>query len=422
MKSQKPSSPLSVISALLVNKETAVDAWFEKRWSTLKPLPYFSCDLRHSLAKLAVVDTNIFPAGFNNLCNAFSRETITAFKNYFNTYHPQVKKIALLAQSHTRNKFYLMNVCKLKQLLTEAGLECRVTMLLDHYPDESFTITLDDSYRLELYRPDTNSSHFSLGHGFHPDIILSNNDFSNGVPAALQKTTVPIVPNPRLGWHRRRKNDHFAILADLTNDLAQTFAFDPWLIMAHTQKIEITDSENSATLAKAVDGVISQVQKKYEQYGITEQPYVFIKSDSGTYGMGIITANSGEEVAKLNRKKRAKLFSSKAGNAIESFIIQEGIPTLDTYSDYPIEPVIYGVGKQPIGGFFRIHESKNRYESLNAPGMSFSCLCLHKLDEPHESEFIDCTAKRDLIVCAKFLSRLAALAAAIECHMLTINH
>ncbi len=76
--------------------------------------------------------------------------------------------------------------------------------------------------------------------------------------------------------------------------------------------------------------------------------------------------------------------------------------------------MIYGIGKNAIGGFFRIHEDKNPFESLNAPGMSFSCLCLHKLDEEHEANFINCRDKKELVAAARFLVRFAALAAALE--------
>jgi hypothetical protein len=61
-----------------------------------------------------------------------------------------------------------------------------------------------------------------------------------------------------------------------------------------------------------------------------------------------------------------------------------------------------------------VHAAKNRFENLNSPGMSFTCLCMHKLDEPHEAYFIDCQHKQELVEVAMDLARLAALAAALE--------
>nr|WP_246209852.1 glutamate--cysteine ligase [Wolbachia endosymbiont of Atemnus politus] len=55
-------------------------------------------------------------------------------------------------------------------------------------------------------------------------------------------------------------------------------------------------------MATKVDQVLSLVQKKYEEYGVSTQPYVFIKANNGTYGMGIIKATSEEEILNLNKK------------------------------------------------------------------------------------------------------------------------
>ena len=135
--------------------------------------------------------------------------------------------------------------------------------------------------------------------------------------------------------------------------------------------------------------------------------------------MGLAAVFSGEDILLFNRKKKNKLMSAKGGVAASSYLLQEGIPTIDKYSGFPVEPVIYAVGTHDVGGFFRVHESKNELESLNAPGMSFSCLCLHKLDEPHESYFLDCQEKEHVVNVSRFLCRLAALASARELELVT---
>jgi len=130
--------------------------------------------------------------------------------------------------------------------------------------------------------------------------------------------------------------------------------------------------------------------------------------------MGMAYFTSGEEVLNLNRRMRFKLTSSKGGNAVDRYMIQEGIVTADFYSGYPIEPVIYMVGSQEIGGFFRINEEKDEWSSLNTKGMAFSCLCLHKMDEPHEGPFLNCVEKANLVKTSFHIAKIAALAAARE--------
>ncbi|EKD41656.1 MAG: hypothetical protein ACD_73C00600G0004 [uncultured bacterium] len=206
-------------------------------------------------------------------------------------------------------------------------------------------------------------------------------------------------------------------MQNLCEEFGGCFDIDPWFIHAYFEEsgpVDLSDDASLNTLAQKVDQLILKISNKYREYGITESPYVYLKNDRGTYGMGLLPVFSGEEVLALNRKKKNKLLSSKGGMPVTEFILQEGIPTIDSYSGYPIEPVIYVVGGKDIGGFFRIHESKNELESLNAPGMTFSCLCLHKLDEPHEKFFIDCKEKEKLITMSRFLAGLDAIAASYE--------
>lgn len=404
---------LETLFHVLDTEPQKIEDWFAKQWQGLSPLPYFSCDIRHADYKIGIVDTNLFSAGFNNLCSSFSNKVSEAFSEYFEVYFPDAKTIAILAENHTRNKFYLLNVLHLQSLIEKTGRTCFVTMIADHFPQDKIEIALTENQTLTLFEPQFENNHLTLNQ-HKIDLVISNNDFSSILPESWQNLATPMVPETDMGWLKRTKSKHFDILKDLTQKLANEFQFDPWQILPDHNVVKNISSDNLEMLAESVDSLLVRVQKKYDEYGISETPYCFIKNDSGTYGLGIVTASSGKELLDLNRKKRNKLFSAKGDSSTSQFLIQEGVPTVDSYSGFPIEPVIYGVGKNPVAGFFRFHEGKDAYESLNSPGMSFSCLCLHKLNEPHESDFINCKSKRELVNGSMFLARLAALAAAIE--------
>lgn len=392
-----------------------IQDWITGQWQGLDPTVYLSCDIRHSGHKIAVIDTNLFPAGFNNLCKTYSRDTAKTFHDYFQLYFPQVRKILILGEDHTRNKYYLKNLFHLMTELGEAGFEVRTGMLGEWLTESTCEIDVDGR-ALTLHKVDFSSAQIHC-QNWVPDILLSNNDFSTGVPAKLKQAHQIIIPSPELGWHERTKNQHFEFLGQIIQNFATTFKIDPWQLMAITQTlhdIDIMQEDHVTKLAQCVDSMITLVQKKYDEYGLTDPPYVYIKSNSGTYGMGLTSVFSGDEILGMGRRRKNKLLSSKRKIPVDSFLIQEGIPTVDFYSGYPIEPVIYVVGKKPVGGFFRVHESKNQLESLNAPGMSFSCLCMHKLDEPHETRFIDCQEKESVVEVSMLLAQLAALAASQE--------
>lgn len=396
-------------------REREIGAWFEAKWEGLTPPLYLSCDIRHSGHKIAVVDSNLFPAGFNNLCNSFSKTTTEAFRNHLDRHHSSRSKILLLAEEQTRNKFYLRNLFYLKKLLEQAGREVRVGITGVLFPGETFEVALDDGILL-LEKIARNGDKIGCG-SFVPDLVISNNDFASGVPEILKGISQPVIPSPHLGWVQRRKQHHFGILHDLIVEFGKKFGIDPWLLSAETavvSNVTVGDDASMSRIASEVESLLGKTGQKYTEHGISEAPYVYVKSARGTYGMGLITVFSGDEILNLNRRKLNKLSSTKGGAITTDYLIQEGVPTIDFYSGYPIEPVIYVVGRRDVGGFFRIHPEKSGLESLNAPGMDFYCLCLHKLAEPHESYFLDCTQKEQVVSLSRFLARLDALAVAIE--------
>jgi glutamate--cysteine ligase len=121
--------------------------------------------------------------------------------------------------------------------------------------------------------------------------------------------------------------------------------------------------------------------------------------------MGVTHIDDGKAFLNLSRRIRNKLESSKGGLRVSEYLLQEGIPTADLYRGKPIEPVVYLVGGENVGTFFRIHEEKNELENLNAPGMTFDCLCLHKRKN-----------RDDLFTVASLLGRIASLASVLELH------
>ena len=57
----------STVTDILELRYDEIMAWLHDQSLTTNPLLYSSVDIRESEYKLASIDTNIFPAGFNNL-------------------------------------------------------------------------------------------------------------------------------------------------------------------------------------------------------------------------------------------------------------------------------------------------------------------------------------------------------------------
>ncbi|HMF29826.1 MAG TPA: glutamate--cysteine ligase, partial [Candidatus Lokiarchaeia archaeon] len=113
------------IQEQLSSQHVQVEGWFQEKYEDLRdqgvlPPIYASFDVRDSGFKATVVDSNAFPAGFNNL-NEDSR-TIAA--QQFSEFLPQITEgteILLILEDFSRNTFYFSNIRVLKDILAYAG-------------------------------------------------------------------------------------------------------------------------------------------------------------------------------------------------------------------------------------------------------------------------------------------------------------
>src|SRR3989338_2837550 len=85
----------------------AIDEWLRSHEEP-KELPlYSSVDIRDAGFKIAVVDTNLFPAGFNNLCEHGQADSVRLIKKAILDRVPSCSHILIVAEEHTRNTWYL---------------------------------------------------------------------------------------------------------------------------------------------------------------------------------------------------------------------------------------------------------------------------------------------------------------------------
>ncbi len=71
-------------------------------------------DLRNARFKLAPVDTNLFPGGFNNLSQEVLPLAVqAAMASIEKMICPDAKNLLVIPERHTRNAYYLENVARL---------------------------------------------------------------------------------------------------------------------------------------------------------------------------------------------------------------------------------------------------------------------------------------------------------------------
>jgi glutamate--cysteine ligase len=369
------SGPLQALEQTILDRRPDIERWFRLKWTDNEVPLYTSVDLRNSGFKIAPVDTNLFPGGFNNLNPEFLPLCVHAAMSAVQKICPDSQGFLLVPENHTRNLFYLQNVATLKRIFESAGLKVRIGSLLPDLPGPTEVETAGgEKLLLEPLRRRGNRVGIE---GFDPCAVILNNDLSAGIPPILEGIEQPILPPLNAGWATRRKSAHFHAYDAVAEEFAKLVAIDPWLInpyFSRCGRVNFSEKEGEECLAANVEAVLAEVTAKYREYGITEQPFAIVKADAGTYGMGIMTVRSPDDVRNLNRKARNKMAVIKEGQPVHEVLIQEGVHTFESVNEAIAEPVVYMIDQFVVGGFYRVHTSRGKDENLNAPGMSFSPL------------------------------------------------
>ncbi len=359
-------------SQILESKRELITAWMKKKRNEV-PIPiYGSVDVRDAGWKVAVVDANHFPAGFNNVSKEDEPHLAALLKNHISRLKSECKWVHLYPESHTRNAGYIENVATIQRLIILSGFRCTVGS-----PELSAHGSLAGiSGPLQLSRVELkleNGAEELFVEGKRPCLILLNNDLTEGIVPGLSANNVS--PPPSMGWHRRRKSEHYVCLQKYVDEMAQLLEIDSWHLMANwfVSENKCLEKENCRIeLAAEVDEFIKKIREKYESLGIEREPVVFVKNDRGTYGLGIMVIKEGKELLELSNRKMKKLMYSKGGADVENFLIQEGVPTLLTEEGgAPVEPVVYLVDGEAASWFYRINDKKGDMDNLNSPSAEF---------------------------------------------------
>ncbi len=407
--------PLHPIEKIILNQISTIEGWFRKQWLLTPPCITSSVDLRHAGFKIAPVDTNLFPAGFNNLNLDFMPLCIQAAQAVLMSYKPDCIRILLLPENHTRNQFYLASLSRLREILIKAGFVVRIGSL-DPTLTSPREVSLENGERL-CFEPLVQQEGQIGLHDFQPCLILLNNDLSTGIPEILQASKQKIIPSTELGWTSRFKSTHFKHYADIAAEVSSLIGIEPWRInplYKVEDDVDFMTKEGLDRIATTVDCLLAEITEQYKRYDIQEKPFVVVKSDNGTYGMGVMMVQEAAEIQSLNRKQRTKMSSGKGSQTVTRVIIQEGVLSLEKMPDGAVaEPVIYMLGQYVIGGFYRVHESRGPTENLNAPGMHFEPLAFARAcNMPRED--LDCEESPNRFYVYGVIARFAALAAARE--------
>ena len=156
--------------------------------------------------------------------------------------------------------------------------------------------------------------------------------------------------------------------------LGKLLGVDPWLINPMFEKcgeVNLAEGIGMDCLSTNVDALLGKIRRKYKEYGIKEKPFVVVKTDNGSHGLGIVTVRDVKDLEALSLKAQSQKSGTREGLPALDFLVQEGVLTKERMNDAVAEPVVYMMDRYVVGGFYRIHAGRGADENLSAPGSSF---------------------------------------------------
>jgi glutamate--cysteine ligase len=363
------NGPINELEARVLESMPAIERWFRLEWMEHTPPFYTSVDLRNAGFKLAPVDTNLFPSGFNNLTPEMLPLAVQAAMAAIEKICPEAKNLLLIPRPRTADPFYLSNVQCLVQVFTQAGLNVRLGSL-DEALKTPLRLSLPDGSDLAVEPVLKVRGRLGLK-DFDPCTILLNGDLPGPTPDLLQGLHQQyLLPPLHAGWSRRRKSAHFHSYEEVAKKFAKLLGMDPWLInpmYGRCGEVSLSDASGLECVQNTADALLTKVRRKYKEYGINEKPFVVVKGDNSSSGAGFMTVRDARDIPELARSPQAGSQRAALGGVSE-VIIQEGVPTYERVNEAVAEPVVYMIDRYVVGGFYRVHADRGVDEDLCAPG------------------------------------------------------
>jgi glutamate--cysteine ligase len=318
---------------------------------------------------------------------------------------PEAKNLLLIPENHSNNQkntFYLSSIAQLRRIFHMAGLNVRVGSI-DPDIKQNTTVELPNGESIVLEPVIRSAKRLGLK-GFDPCTILLNNELTKGLPGILEELHEQFVLPPlHASGSIRRKSTHYKSYEDVCKRFGKLLGVDPWLI--NPMFLTCTDVD----LATCVDTLLAKIKKKYKEYGITDKPFVVVKTNHSS----LADKHAGSNVMMLRQSSELKVHKDIAAFSGE-LVVQEGVLTKERMNDAVAEPVVYMMDRYVVGGFYRVHADRGMDENLCSPGSRYVPLAFAEGAELPQPGLKPGASAPNRFYMYGVIGRLAMLAASYE--------
>ena len=364
------TGPINELEQRVLDTMPAIERWFRLEWMEHTPPFYASVDVRNAGFKLAPVDTDFYPSGWNNLTPAMLPLAVQAAMVAIEKICPEARNLLIIPEHQPRNSFYMSNLAQLRRIFHMAGLNVRIGSISPEVK-KATEIVLPGGESI-LLEPVIRTKGRIGVKDFDPCTILLNNDLHAGIPGILEDLHQQyLLPPLHASWTTRRKSKHFQCYEEIAKRFGKLIGIDPWLINPLYETcadVDLATPDGVAKLTAGVDALLTKVRRKYKEYGIKEKPFVVVKANNGSSGRGLMTVRESKDMAALLKKSSA---DGLVQGGVQELIVQEGVLTHERMNDAVAEPVVYLMDRYVVGGFYRVHAERGIDEDLSAPGSSY---------------------------------------------------
>ena len=411
------TGPINELEQRILESMPAIERWFRLEWMEHTPPFYTSADLRNAGFKLAPVDTQLFPSGFNNLTPEMLPLAVQAAMAAIEKICPEARNLLLIPESRVQNTFYLQTPAAPDAGVHAGRAERAAGNTGRDHP------AADQRWPCPTAASCCSNRWCATAAGLGPEGLRPLHHPAQQRPHGRRARVLLkhlheqyLLPPLHAGWGVRRKSRHFQSYEEVAKKFAKLLGMDPWLINpihARCGKVDFDAAAGLDCVRTNADAVLTKVRRKYKEYGINEKPFVVIKADNAS-GIGVLTVRDVRELDDPERLAQARGALVREGQILDEVIIQEGVPSCERINEAVAEPVVVMIDRYVVGGFYRVHAHRGVDENLSVPGSSYLPLAFASSSQLPKPGAKPGASAPNRFYMYGVIGRLAMLAAAYE--------